>query len=290
MNPRMLVRLLPKDSKERLKGWRKRIRLAYMRRWHAFAADDLQAALRKMGVITGDVIMVHSSFDRFTGFSGRPSDVIRVLQEAVGTKGTLLMPTLPFTGTAVDYVASGPVFDVRRTPSQMGMLTELFRRSPGVLRSVHPTHSVAAWGARSTDMLANHHLARTPCGEGSPFARLLEHDGRFLSLGAGIEAMTFFHYVEEALEQGMPTSPFTKEEFTLPSNDENGALLVSKTRLFDPVMSRRRNLLRLVPVLQEQGAWSETRLGELDIVILKTRDVMAACRRLAARGVYCYDA
>jgi aminoglycoside 3-N-acetyltransferase len=233
---------------------------------------------------------VHSSFDRFAGFSGKPSDVIRVLQETVGIQGTLLMPTLPFTGTAVDYVSSSPVFDVRRTPSQMGMLTELFRRSPGVVRSVHPTHPVAAWGARGVDMLANHHLARTPCGEGSPFARLLENDGRLLYLGVGIESMTFFHCVEEALEQYMPSSPFTKEEFTLQSQDENGAVLVSRTRLFDPGVSRRRNLRRLIPVLKEQGAWSETRLGELDIVFLKTRDVMAACRRLAAQGVFCYDA
>ncbi len=286
--PRLMNRL-PKGAKERLKGWRKRLRLAYVRRWRAFQAHDLLAALRKLGVTPGSVVMVHSSFDRFAGFTGKPTDVIRVLEEAVGPTGTLLMPTLPFTGTAVEYVSRRPVFDVRRTPSQVGLLTELFRRSAGVARSVHPTHPVAAWGARATDMLANHHLARTPCGKGTPFARLFERDGRILFLGAGIESMTFFHYVEEVLEPAMPRSPFTRDDFTLESRDETGAIAVSKTRLFDPALSRRRNLTKLAPVLRGQGAWAQTRLGELDIILLKARDVMAASRELAAAGVYCYD-
>jgi aminoglycoside 3-N-acetyltransferase len=289
MSARRLVNLLPKGTKDHLKGWRKRLRLAYVRRWHGFGTGDLMAALRRLGVRSGDVLLVHSSYDRFAGFPGKPSDVIRVLQDAVGATGTVLMPTLPFTGTAVDYAARGSIFDVRRTPSQVGLLTELFRRSPEVSRSVHPTHPVAAWGARTTEMLANHHLARTPCGEGTPFARLLEHDGRILLLGADIESMTFFHYLEEVLEPGMPKSPFTMEEFSLESRDETGAILVSKTRLFDPALSRRRDLRKLEPVLRQQGKWAETRLGELCIILLEARDVMAASKSLAAQGVYCYD-
>ena len=288
MSMRRLVNLLPKGAKDRLKGWRKRLRLAHVRRWHGFDPNDLTTVLRRLGVRSGDVLLVHSSYDRFAGFSGTPSDVIRVLQGTVGATGTVLMPTLPFTGSAVDYASRGSTFDVRRTPSQMGLLTELFRRSPEVYRSVHPTHPVAAWGACAIEILANHHLARTPCGAGTPFARLLEHDGRILFLGVTIECLTFFHYIEEVLEPGMPMSPFTREEYCLQSRDENGAILRSKTRLFDPALSRRRDLRKLESVLRQQGTWAEARLGELGIVLLQARDVMAASKHLAAQGVYCY--
>lgn len=284
-----IAALLPPRTKERLKGWRKRLRLAYVRRWRGFGPDDLRAALRHLGIAEGQVVMVHSSFDQFAGFSGKATEVIAVLEEAVGATGTLLMPTLPFTGTAVEYVSHGPMFDARRTASRVGLLTELFRRSPGVLRSTHPTHAVAAWGAGAAEMLANHHLARTPCGEGSPYARLLERDGRILFLGAGIESMTFFHYVEEVLEPDMPFSPFTREELALSSKDLAGTVLESKTRLFDPAVSRRRDLDRLRPVLRQDGAWTERRLGELSMVLLEARNVLTASRRLAAQGVYCYD-
>jgi aminoglycoside 3-N-acetyltransferase len=289
MSNRGLTTLLPKGVKDQLKGWRKRLRLAYVRRWRAFGAEELAGAFRQLGITPGDILMVHSSFDRFAGFSGKPSDVVRVLQETVGTQGTLLMPTLPFTGTAVDYVSRSAVFDVRRTPSQVGLLTELFRRSPGVIRSVHPTHPVAAWGAQATRMLADHHLARTPCGAGSPFARLLEADGRILLLGTDIRSVTFFHYIEEVLEPGMPVSPFTKDDFILQSCDQTGTIVTSKTRLFDPALSRRRNLLKLEPVVRNRGSWAQVRLGELDVILLEARDLMAAAKSLAAQGVYCYE-
>ena len=101
--------------------------------------------------------------------------------------------------------------------------------------------------------------------------------------------MTFFHYVEEVLEPDMPVSPFTKDEFLLQSRDETGAMLASKTRLFDPALSRRRDLTKLAPVLRQRGAWRQRRLGELDMILLEARDVIGASRQLAAQGVYCYD-
>ena len=63
--------------------------------WLSFAAG---AALSALGLRPGQVVMVHSSFDRFAGFTGKPSEVIQALEDAVGPEGTLLMPTLPFTG------------------------------------------------------------------------------------------------------------------------------------------------------------------------------------------------
>ena len=38
------------------------------------------------------------------------------------------------------------VFDVLHEPSCVGILTNIFRQRPGVIRSWHPTHSVAAYG------------------------------------------------------------------------------------------------------------------------------------------------
>ena len=69
---------------------------------------------------------------------------------------------------------------------------------------------------------------------------------------------------------------------------ETGSLLTSKTRLFEPRLSKRRDLDKLVPSLRQHGAMAQTRVGELDIVLLRARDVMAACHRLAADGVFCY--
>jgi aminoglycoside 3-N-acetyltransferase len=171
----------------------------------------------------------------------------------------------------------------------MGLITELFRRSPGVVRSTHPTHSVAAWGAAARTLIEGHHRAKTPCGEHTPYSRLLDCCGKILFLGTGISVMTFFHAVEENIEPLLPFSPFTKEYFQLQSQDEHGNTVVTETRLFDPLVSRKRNLTKLVTVLQERGAWNETRLGKLSILLLTAQDVFNETRTLAKRGVYCYD-
>src|SRR5881396_3779069 len=149
----------------------------------AFTPADLNSALRHLGVVPGDVLMVHSAFDRFLGFQGGPVHVIRALQEVVGAGGTLMMPTIPFQGTAVEYALRDPVFDVRQTVSRMGLITEVFRRCAGVLRSIHPTHSVAVWGKPAAEIIAGHERSDTPCGRLTPYARLLDYDGKILLMG-----------------------------------------------------------------------------------------------------------
>lgn len=284
----MLVSL-PRKVKRAVKGRLKQLRLIHARWRRAFDAAGLLVSLRRLGLREGDVVLVHSSFDRFEGFTGKPTAMIATLQQAVGPKGAVLMPTIPFTGTAVAYVREQPVFDVRRTPSRMGILSELFRRMPDVLRSVHPTHSVAAWGEPARGLIADHYRAETPCGRGTPYHRLIEVGGRVLFLGTGIEAMTLFHAAEEILEPQMPFSPFTTETFRLLSRTAEGDTVETKTRLFDPGVSRRRNVTGLTPLLKQRGAWRETRLGGVDIILLDAADVMNALQTLAKEGRYCYD-
>jgi aminoglycoside 3-N-acetyltransferase len=276
-------------TKQYCKTRLRQARRLYAESFHAFSPADLAASLRTLGITGGDTLLVHSSYDAFEGFTGRPTDAITVLKNAVGPDGTLMMPTLPFTGTALEYARSGALFDVRRTPSRMGLLTELFRRSPDVLRSVHPTHSVAVWGRDAPEIVDGHHLATTPCGKNTPFARLLDRRGKIVLMGTDIGVLTFYHMIEELLENELPLSPFTAETFQLQSRDAFGNILATRTRLFEPATSRRRNLYKLVPELQKSNAWQEQRVARLSITALKAADVLMAVSAMSQKGAYCYD-
>ena len=274
-------RLVPPDTKTAL---RRRMREAELRwaRWRwGLRGEDVAPFLARLGVREGDVLCVHSSFDALASFEGAsPLAVVRMLQRTVGQRGTLIMPTLPFEGSAIEYAAGDPVFDVRQTPSRMGLLSELFRRMPGVRRSLHPTHSAAVWGARAEAMTADHHRAETPCGRPSPYAGLLDHEGRILFLGVDVSAMTFFHTAEELLEARMPFAPFTHEVYRLRSRDADGTLVETRTRLFAPAVAaaRERFEAALEPRMRRRGTWHEGRLGPLRAVLLEARDVLAALR------------
>ena len=276
-------------AKQYLKARQKQMRRIYVESFHAFSAEVLAREIAALGIGAGDTLLVHSSFDAFLGFTGKPTEVIAVLQNAVGAGGAVLMPTLPFDGTAVEYARRQLVFDVRRTPSRMGLLTELFRRSAGVARSVHPTHPVAAWGRDAAALVEGHYAARTPCGEGSPYARLLERRGKILLMGTGIGVLTFFHTIEELVEHNLPASPFTEEVFHLQSRDYSGNIVATHTRLFEPGVSQRRNLDKLVRELRKRGAWRQRRAGCLQMIELDADDVLSTVSAMAARRTYCYD-
>jgi aminoglycoside N3'-acetyltransferase len=264
------------------------VRTAYINRFHAFTPGDFVQKLRSLGVETGDVLCVQSSFDQFMGFQGNVGDAIRSLKDVVGEDGGLLMPTMPFTGTAIEWVRDHPVTDLARAPSLMGLMTEVLRRSPSAIRSIHPTHPVAVWGNKGLRLVKNDWEARTPCGRETAYYRLLESDGKILMLGTGLQPMVFYHTVEELIEPVMPASPFTSEEYTLTTKNVDGTLYTSRMRLFEKSLSRRRSLSLMVPELKSRDFWRETKVGRLDILLLRAADVLEGCRSMANKGQFCY--
>src|SRR5438067_1786985 len=155
--------------------------------------------LEELGIVSGATALVHSSMEEISRRvpSMTAIRVVKILQELVGADGTLVMPTFPFLGKQLHYVETGRKFDVMRTPSQVGLITEVFRRMPGVVRSMHPTHPFAAWGRHAEDLTNAHHLGGTFDAQ-SPIFRLQEYDGLVLGLGTGLrDSFTILHVAEE---------------------------------------------------------------------------------------------
>lgn len=273
-------RVLPPAVKRRLK----RVVRACHRLLFPFTPEDLRTALRQLGVAPGDVLMVHSSFDRFLGLQGGPLDVIRTLQEAVGAAGTLLMPTLPFRGSAVEYARTDPLFDVHQSVSRMGLITEAFRRSPGVVRSIHPTHAVAVWGTRAEALIADHEHAETPCGWHTPYGRLLEYDGKILLAGVSASTLTFCYCVAEELEPRLAFPILTRETYPMRWRHRDGTVRVSNLRLHS--LELDHDLSPLVAELRRRQQWRERRVGRLRLMLVRARDVYDAAVALADRGMF----
>jgi aminoglycoside 3-N-acetyltransferase len=139
----------------------------------------------------------------FPMYRGNAGDLLKVFLRIVGPHRTLAMPAF-FFGTAEqfnqDYYRHHPIFDVRQTPSQMGLLTELFRRRRGVMRSLHPTHSVCALGPLAREITATHHLSPATFGELSPFGVMARHKTAILGVGTEYyRTLTQVHAIEDHL-------------------------------------------------------------------------------------------
>lgn len=281
---------LLRPAKKWLRGPYRSLRTRYVRWRYGFGPPELLQSLREVGIQLNDVVLMHSAATGFEGFSGSIPDAIETVQQAVGPGGTLLMPTLSMSGSAIEFAQSGKVFNIRTTPSQVGLLTEVFRRSPDVIRSAHPTHSVAVRGPNTAWWIENHHLSGTPCGVGTPFHRLLERQGKILLAGVGISAMTFYHCIEELLESRLPESPLTSERYVMKCKLETGTIETAPMRLYVPVVSSRRRLQPLEAELRRKGRWHESRCGTLDLIALNAGEVLETVREMADRGEFCYEA
>ena len=172
--------------------------------------DSLHSELLQLGIEPGMCLLVHSSLSSLGWVCGGARAVVDALTLAVGDKGTLVMPT--HSAELSDPVFwqnppvptnwwpiirdSMPAFDPQRSATRcMGAIPELFRTYPGVQRSRHPQVSFAAFGHKA-DAITGNHEYDFALGEGSPLARVYEHDGYVLLLGVGFDNNTSLHLSE----------------------------------------------------------------------------------------------
>lgn len=143
--------------------------------------------LELLGVRSGGVLLVHTSFRAVRPVDGGPAGLIDALRTAVGADGTVVMPSM---------TAGDTVFDPTSTPTLgMGVTAELFWRQRGVLRSTHPGASFAAVGPRAAYICEPQPLS-PPHGPDSPVGRVHELDGQVLLLGVTHSENTTLHLAE----------------------------------------------------------------------------------------------
>jgi aminoglycoside 3-N-acetyltransferase len=181
--------------------------------------DSLAADLRDLDVEPGGTVLVHASLSELGWVCGGAPAVVDALQRVVGADGTVVMPAHSPGNMDPAQMGNPPVPEswyetVREqmppyrpdvTPTQgMGAVAECFRSCPGVLRSDHPQHSFAAWGADAGFVTDDHSLAYS-LGEESPLARVYDLAGDVLFLGTTHATNTSLHLAEYRADLGLGT-------------------------------------------------------------------------------------
>ena len=162
---------------------------------------DIEAALRQVGLGAGDVAMVHSSLSSMGHVVGGAETVIEAFLSVLDpSRGTLVLPTL----CQAELGDRFETWDIDKSPSDVGLITEVGRLRPDSIRSDNPTHSVAAIGARAVEVTAGHATAHgrpspwapTAFGHGSPWEKLYEWNAHTLFLGVTMSVNTIGHFAQ----------------------------------------------------------------------------------------------
>ncbi len=208
---KFIKKVFPSSVRVKLRKWKRHFVNWFKRGNAKTTIDDLRDVLvHELGVKRGDKLIVSSSFGQLNA-SYSPQQVVDLLKELVGTEGLIMMPYYP-PMNSTEWAAKGLVFDMNNTKSGMGVLTNVFAHSEGVVMSKHPIKGVCAWGSGAAEMIADHDKSTTPFYWDSPYGRLLKAHSK--SLGLGLKNIPIFHTFEDVLSVH-PSDYYQAEKYKL---------------------------------------------------------------------------
>jgi aminoglycoside 3-N-acetyltransferase len=231
----------------------KRVTRRAVDRWrHSISPVATRCAMRDIMGSGADVLLVHSALSGCGYFTAGPQDVIAALRDFAGT---LCLPTHTYCYPSARG-QPGPIFDPAVTPSKNGVLTEVFRQQPDVLRSINATHSMAAVGPLARYLIEGHELLDAPCGEGSPWERLVRRCASVLLFGISFHAYTPYHTAEDAAGSPFAYEPGTIDRLRYKGTDGDVHERRSRRQSWTP-----RRFREAGDLLEQAGLVKRTSLG-----------------------------
>ena len=238
--------------------------------------EEIKAALFGLGVRPGDSAIVHSSLKAFGQVENGPDTVIDALLESIGPEGTLVLPTFTLSFGELGKV----VFDMTNSKSEVGIITEVFRKRPGVIRSTHLIHSVGAYGKRATEALGD---GIHPFGKGSSFEFLLNVDAWNLFLGAGMQTCTALHMAEEL---GKVSYRFYKEypgSFVI---YPDGKKVPSNSKSFIKQPGLINDFEKIESIYRDEGILNYAKAGTAKLIASKMSDIYRVTKKRLAQDPF----
>ena len=236
-----------------------------------------------------EILMVHSSVNHMKPmYVGTPLELVQMLLDWCGPQRTLVMPAFYFGDAglgAYETFRLKPRFDLRRTPSQMGLATELFRRWPGAVQSRHPVYRMSAIGPLAQALAHRHEFASSPAGLGTPFEFMAKRNTRIIGIGKPMQVLTQAHHVEGVMGDEFPVPSVVHEP--LPMTLVEGAQEI-------PFLLTRRsyqgrfNIWRLRKIMDRESL-QEWRFHHVQLFATSAREVTESQVTAARKGVTLYE-
>ena len=224
---------------------------------------QIAADLHGIGVRKGAHVAVTLSFKAIGKVNGGPDAFIDSLLDAVGVEGTIMMNTYT-QSYSLNEITSDYVFDPKKSVPYTGIVPTTILNRKDVVRSRHPTCSVAAIGKMAHYLADNHDEKSAPF---LPYSRLAQIDGTYLCIGLNDRLVAIRH--EAQRRAGLFLVPlFTGVRF------KN---LEEETKLFIQLVSPcPTNLPKLVPRLRANGIVKRGKIGLAESSIANAAELLEA--------------
>ena len=154
---------------------------------------EVSQKLQKVGIKKGDTIMIHGDAGVAAMLQTSKRNKINMLfdqiKKFIGKEGTILIPSYSYSA------CNKKTFDINKSPSDLGLFSESFRKRSDVSRTLHPIFSFSIYGKKK-NFFKNAKI-ETCFGKDSIFDFFKKVNGKIICLGCSFNRVTFIHHVEE---------------------------------------------------------------------------------------------
>jgi len=228
----------------------------------AHTKASLLADLRTLGIDPNGTLLVHSSYKSIGDVDGGPDTVLDALCEYM-KDGLLILPTHTWRQMSETYT----VFDSRTEPSCIGYLPNRFCERAGVIRSLHPTHSVAAIGADAESFVQGEELTTSPCPRHGCWGKLYDRRATILFLGCTLKCNTYLHGVEEWVDTPNRLNPVSQDFTVIDRNGTAYTVPQHRHHTWDPVVDPSEHYDKMEPLFLKGGAIRYGTFGDARCIV-----------------------
>ena len=184
------------------------------------------------------------------------------------------------THTWANVNTSQPIYDVRSTPPCIGALPTVAAFRKDGIRSLHPTHSLAAFGKRAREFVLGEEFATSPCFLGGAWARLYDEDAKILLLGVGLDKNTYIHAVDEMID--LPNRLSEEKNLTIIDYDGNERKVVYRSHSH----ATSQYFVNYKKPLDELEVLSYGKLGDATVTMMSAKELTHVLKKIWSNSTY----
>ena len=200
-------------------------------------------------------------------------EIVNELNNYFDYTSSIFMPSFPFSkADYYPYMLSDEVFNIKKTPCRVNLITEIFRRDPDVIRSLHPYLSVAGKGPMALDILNEHHKSIKLFDAKTPFYKIMQNNGYVIGLGVDCNTNSFAHLPDDLMLKYYNFSIYENKIYQKKCIDYDEIQHIIKTQLVSKDISKKIRPRNLKHKLRETAFYKEHQLNGIEFYSLKIKD------------------
>lgn len=239
--------------------------------------NEIKKILKKTKIKKGDTLMIHGDYGITSQIACKNKDKLKILFDEIikylGKDGTILIPTFTYSFCKNEY------YDVKNTPSDIGLFSENFRKRKNVKRTCHPIFSFSIYGKKYKYF--NKAKIDTCFGKDSIFDLFRKVKGKIICLGTKFK-FTFIHHIEEMFNVDYRFKKYFDGHIYY-----NGKKKYLKTEYF--VLKKRYpnpNYRKIYDLFELKKIIHKTNFGRFEFVSIHSNFAYKYCQNLLKKDKY----